>query len=198
MTHTPEYKAIVEQIINELSSDTLKSYSNKAAAEVRSNTELLKGRAGPKPKAFKAMVAKRTAGIGKANKKVLSREMAKHAVDSAIHKENFHKEVHQALHDHGYTLMGAHPGKDTYVKSHGTHVTIMTHDKNPSYPSIRGGDGESSWSSHTMRSVRYRGGATPVGGHGVSEYMKEIHDRVAQRAKEDAHQHAYRMKQETE
>lgn len=193
MALTQEHKAIMEQLLSELSSDTLKSYSKKAREQASHAKTFTANRPGPKPKKLKGLITKRESGIKKASGIVSDRMHQEYTAKNAEHLANFHKEVKGALFDHGYQKMGSHEGADTYVKSHGTHVTTMIHDKHPQYPSIQGGDGKSSWSSHNSGHLNYNGNPTPVGGHGVGEYINKIHTNTAQNAQDAIRQHHYRM-----
>lgn len=97
------------EVLNELSDDTLSSYSKKA----REQEDAIKKRLGPKSKANKAILAKREDGRKKAGETLYKRHVEKKDQHLRMSHAAFKEAAHKALTDHGYEL--AHPGKASNV-----------------------------------------------------------------------------------
>lgn len=127
MAITTEHKAIMEQLITELSDDTLKSYKNKAKAQV----DALGHKRGPKSKAEKSTIGKRQAGSYKATKTIGDRAMAAYEKNEIETTKAFHDGIKDSLTAHGFTHSNSGPTHEVWTKHHKSGVSIFAKHNHP-------------------------------------------------------------------
>ena len=181
--------------IDELSKDTLSSYSNKSAAQLKS----FASKRGRKSAADKATINKREVGKNRAYGKLETIAKAEHekrwAERVAIAKtsnENFAKAVQAAAQGGGYHHISSSPHKDVYMKNHSNGaVNLLIHNKPPTNgdhsfnrPDIRiMNSSGSSWSSHSPRGASFRDEApTSKDEHlsGIHHYIRDAEKRTVE------------------
>lgn len=128
MTITPEYKAILESLITELSDDTLKSYQKKAKAQV----DALGHKRGPKSKAEKATIGNRKIGHVRATKTLGDRAIAAYEKNNAESTKAFHSGITNSLVAHGFSYDNKGPNHDVWVKHHKSGVSVFAKHNHPS------------------------------------------------------------------
>lgn len=183
MAITTEHKAIMEQLITELSDDTLKSYQKKAKAQV----DALGHKRGPKSKAEKATISKRQAGSYKATKTIGDRAAVAYEKRSADNTKAFHEAIHDSLAAHGFKHANEGPKHDVWVKHHKSGVSIFAKHK---HPSDHHRDGELSMISsdgHSTHVQRPWGLNKPTEAVKTDTHdaIKKFHDRVVNDRNED-------------